>query len=586
MPYRRAAQRKIPPEKRNIMGTYNNLKPVPKPQHIVDFRQMLSSSAERFNDKALYVYKENGELLTTTYIQFYNNVRAFATGLYEVGLAGKNIAVIGDTHPAWLCAYYSVMLTGGIIVPLDHELDMPQAEGFMQIAKCAALVYTSAMNEKIEKRRENLSFLEYLIPQSSDISGDKVLSFDRILEIGNTALENGDTRFDDAELDMEKTSAILFTSGTTGTSKGVMLSHKNLVTSANASCLSTQYGPDDCCVSVLPIHHTYEMTTGHLAVANLGLTVYVCEGIRYVTRCFKEYKPTMLLVVPLYLETIHKKIWAEIRRKGIEKKVRAGMAISNKLLKLGIDNREKLFGEITAVFGGRLKSVVVGGAPIDPVIVKDFYAFGISVFQGYGITECAPLVAVNRPGNVKFDSVGQVVDFCEVKIAPLPDSDNGEGEILVRGDNVMLGYYENEEATEAAFTEDGWFRTGDIGTIDKKGFITITGRLKNVIIASNGKNVFPEELEERLLRLPAVHECVVVGRDDENGDTVITAVIVPDYEVLGEGTSDTAANMVLKEAIAQVNKTLPAYKHINRFEIRHEDFEKTLTKKIKRFLVK
>lgn len=568
------------------MGTYNNLKPVPKPNTIVNFRQMLKSSAERFNDKALYVYKEDGELHTTTYSQFYNEVRAFATGLYETGLAGKNIAVIGDTHPAWLCAYYSTMLTGGVIVPLDHELDMVQAEGFMRLAKCSALVYTSAMNGKIEERIDKLGFLEYLIPQKSDADSEKILSFDSILKIGQTALDSGDTRFDDAELDLEKVCAILFTSGTTGTSKGVMLNQRNLVASANASCLSTQYGPDDCCVSVLPIHHTYEMTTGHLAVANLGLTVYVCEGIRYVTRCFKEYKPTMLLVVPLYLETIHKKIWAEIRRKGLEKKVRAGMAISNKLLKLGIDNREKLFGEITAVFGGRLKSVVVGGAPIDPVIIKDLYAFGISVFQGYGITECAPLVAVNRPGNVKFDSVGQKVDFCDVKIAPLPDGDGGEGEILVRGDNVMMGYYENEEATNAAFTEDGWFRTGDIGKIDKKGFITITGRLKNVIIASNGKNVFPEELEERLLRIPAVRECVVVGREGDSGEIVITAIVVPDYEILGDGASDTAANMVLKEAIAQVNKGLPAYKHINRFEIRHEEFEKTLTKKIKRFLVK
>ena len=178
------------------------------------------------------------------------------------------------------------------------------------------------------------------------------------------------------------------------------------------------------------------------------------------------------------------------------------------------------------------------------------------------------------------------MDFCEVKIAPMAESENGEGEILVRGANVMKGYYENEEATRAAFTDDGWFRTGDIGKMDKKGYITITGRLKNVIIASNGKNVFPEELEERLNRITAVRECVVIGRDGDDGETVITAVIVPDYDVLGEGTSDTAASLILKEAIAQINRTLPAYKHINRFEIRHEDFEKTLTKKIKRFLVK
>ncbi len=568
------------------MATYNNLKPVEESKHIEDFRQMLRTNAEHFGDKTQYKYKENGELVSVSYNEFYENVRSFSAALVKTGLAGKTVAVTGDTHPAWMVAFYSVVIMGGIIVPLDHELDPAQAAEFMKVSKCSAVVYTSAMQPNIEKMLPKVDFLEKFIPVGAMLSGEKCMPFEEMIAIGRAAIDEGDTSFEDAEVDLDKVAAILFTSGTTGSSKGVMLSQGNFVASANAACETTQYDTNDVFVSVLPIHHTYELTTGQIAACNCGVTVCICEGVRYATRCFKEYQPTGLILVPLYLETIHKKIWSEIRRKGMEKKVRAGMAISDKMLMVGIDNREKLFGEITAVFGGRLKSVIVGGAPIDPEIVHDFYSFGIAVYQGYGITECSPLVSVNRPGKIKFKTIGQSVPGCEVRIAPMADSENGEGEILVRGANVMKGYYENEEATRAAFTDDGWFRTGDIGKMDKKGYITITGRLKNVIIASNGKNVFPEELEERLNRLTTVRECVVIGRDGENGETVITAIIVPDYDVLGEGTSDTAANLILKEAIAQINRTLPAYKHINRFEIRHEDFEKTLTKKIKRFLVK
>ncbi len=572
------------------MRTYNNLKPVAPPKEIVDFRQLVRTNAECYGDKAQFIYLENGVRTEKTFNEMYADVTAFTTGLFCRGLNGKSIAVIGDLHPAWMTAFHSVIIGGGVIVPLDHELDTEQMADFMKIAKCSAVVYTSAMNKKIDEARPMLDFIEYFIPVAADSTDERTLPFCDIVAEGNNALTAGDTRFYDVDLDMEKMSALFFTSGTTGTSKGVMLSHKNIVAAANASCRATQYGPEDKYVSVLPIHHTYELVPAQISATNLGSTVFICDGVRYATRRFKEEQPTCLVLVPLFLETIHKKIWSELRRKGMEKKVRAAMKLSDSLLRLGIDNRDKFFSEVTAVFGGKLKSIVVGGAPLDPQIVKDFYSFGITVIQGYGITECAPLVAVNRPGHVMFDSVGQPVDCVEVKIEPLDESDdefnNGDGEILVRGDNVMMGYYDNPEATAAAFTEDGWFRTGDIGTMDTKGYIKITGRLKNVIIASNGKNVFPEELEERLNRLGTIKECVVLGRDNDEGVQEIVAVIVPDYEVLGEGTSDAAASAIYKEAIAQINRTLPAYKHIDRFEIRHEDFEKTLTKKIKRFLVK
>jgi len=547
---------------------------------------MAQSNAEVYGDKALYIFKESGETQRVTYNEFWEMVRTFGSGLYQYGLNGKNIAVVGDTHPSWTAAFIATVSTGGVIVPLDKELDSDQMVEFMKIAECNALVYTASMNSKIEAIREELSFLDYLIPVCTENSDKKILPFQTVADSGQEALESGSTAFADYKMDMDALSVILFTSGTSGTSKGVMLSQGNLVAAINASCNTMQHDRDDSLVSVLPIHHTYELTCGQFAASNLGITSYICDGLRYATRNFKDFKPTMLILVPLFLETVHKRIWEELKRKGMTKKVRAAMALSDSMLKMGIDMRPKMFSQITAAFGGNLKSIVCGGAPIDPKIIRDFYSFGITVLQGYGITECAPLVAVNRAGKVKFNTVGQSVPNCEVKIEPLPESANGEGEILVKGDNVMLGYYKNEEANRAAFTDDGWFRTGDVGTIDKQGYITITGRLKNIIIASNGKNIYPEELEEKLNRISAVRECVVVGREEASGEVVITAVIVPNYEVLGEGTTDTAVSFILKEAIAQINRGLPSYKHINHFEVRHEDFEKTLTKKIKRFLVK
>ncbi len=568
------------------MRTYNNLKPAIPPIEILDFKQMLSKNSEVFGDKVQYIYKNNGEMCEKTFIEFGNDVKNFSTALYEKGLAGKRIAVIGDTHPAWMTAFYSTIITGGVVVPLDRELDADQMVEFIKIAGCAAIVYTAALNAKVEGAVDKLDFLEYFIPVApSELESDKVLPFDSLISIGETLVNCGDKRYDDEESELDRMAAILFTSGTTGTSKGVMLSYKNFVACANACCRSMQYDKDDVLVSVLPIHHTYELSTTQISGTNIGATIVICEGVRYATRYFKEYKPTAVILVPLFLETIHKKIWAEIKKKGMEKKVRTAISVSDALLKTGVDIREKMFSDITSVFGGNLKSIVAGGAPLDPKIVKDFYSFGITVLQGYGITECSPLVSVNRPGKVVFNSVGQPVEGVEVKIEKLPDSVGDEGEILIKGDNVMMGYYENEDATAEVLTEDGWFRSGDIGTVDKKGYIYITGRLKNVIIASNGKNIYPEELEDYLYRISAVKECVVIGRDGEDGVS-ITAVIVPDYEVLGEGASDTAVSFILKEAIAQINRNLPSYKHINRFEIRKEDFERTLSKKIKRFLVK
>lgn len=562
------------------MRTYNNLLPVEPPKDFTDIRDLFRSSAAVFGDKIQYYYDEDGERKELSYSDFWNAMRAFGTALYKYGLDNARIAVVGDTHPYWLAAFAAVMSTPSVIVPLDKELDDDEMIAFMKKARCTAVVYTSSMNKRLTSRKEDLSFIEFFIPihpHGEDFAGGRVLSFDDFLSEGRIMLEEGDRRFEDTPIDMEKMSALLFTSGTTGSSKGVMLSHKNLAATTRSSCLATQYGSSSTFVSVLPVHHTFELTCQHLAMGNLGGTVLINESLRYATKNFKEFKPTALILVPLFLETVHKKIWNEIRKKGIERRVRSAMKLALGMLRVGVDIRPKLFSDITAAFGGQLRSVIVGGAPIDPEIIKDFYAFGITVLQGYGITECSPLISVNRPGRVRFDSVGEEVATCHVRIEQIEGSPEGEGEILAKGDNVMIGYYEDEEATAAAFTDDGYFRTGDIGYVDKDGFIYITGRKKNVIIASNGKNVFPEEIEERLMRMEIIKECVVLQRGED-----IVALIYPDPEA---GKSEAELANEIRDGITALNKSLPTYKHIAKFELRTEEFEKTPTRKIKRFLL-
>ncbi|MBQ5801408.1 MAG: AMP-binding protein, partial [Clostridia bacterium] len=308
------------------------------------------------------------------------------------------------------------------------------------------------------------------------------------------------------------------------------------------------------------------------------------DSLKKVLKNLREFQPTTMIMVPMVLETMHKKVWDEIRKKGLEKKVRLAMKMNSALLKVGIDVREKLFGQITAAFGGKLNCVVCGGAPVSPEIVSDFYQFGIMVLEGYGITECSPLVAVNPYGHARLRSVGPSIYGIDVKV----NYDDGEktGEILVKGDNVMLGYFKDEQATADVFTEDGYFRTGDIGYI-KDGYIYITGRKKNVIILSNGKNVFPEEIEEYISRIPFVLESVVLGRENASGEVVITAIVVPDMnnpEIAGKAPSEIYS--AVKDAVININKHLPSFKHVASVEVRYEEFEKNTSKKIKRYKVK
>lgn len=549
-------------------------------------KDIVTYAESTWGDRTLYSYKDNGEVKSFTYKQLGACVNELGTALSKLGVMGKRIAVIGDANPYYMPAYFAAAVGGGVAVPLDKELDNEAICGFTGIAEAEAIFYTPSFNERMTELAKNMPTVRYFVPMKPDAAhmpDERFISIDDVLELGRTALADGDATFTSFTPSPEAMASLIFTSGTTGTSKGVMLSHKNLVTSMNACRAVVRFNENSRFVSVLPMNHSYEVTCEHLALITLGCSTYLNEAIKYALKNFKAVQPDSLILVPLFAETVHKQIWKEIRKKGIEKKVRFAMKLGNGLSKVGIDVKAKLFKDIRAALGGRINNIICGGAALSPEITRDFNAWGIVLQEGYGITECSPLVAVNPYSRVKAGSVGPAVPGCEVKIDAADGEENGE--ILVRGGNVMMGYYNAPDATAEVLTEDGWFRTGDLGHLDKEGFIYITGRKKNLIILSNGKNVFPEELEEHLSHESIVKESVVIGRKDSSGNVAITAVIYPDPE-LTEGKTPDEIREAVKEAVLNTNKRLPIFKHIQNFDIRETEFEKTTTKKIKRFLVK
>lgn len=567
----------------------NTLEYVFEEKSVTDLRQLVVTSAERYAEKDLYLYSRNKEKFSYKYKDLLNNMNYLGTAFMKLGIMGGTVAVIGDSHPMYFTTYYATVNGNGIIIPLDKELADDEIVNFLNLANADAIVYNESFNNRIAKYADRLPNIKYFIPIYADTEkevNDRTRSMDEVLALGKEALDAGETGYLDVEIDREKCCAIIFTSGTTGTSKGVMLSQKNLAFATNSSCVTMSFMTcHTSLLSVLPPNHTYEMTCGHLAATNKGMTSYLNESLKYVTKNLAAFKPTTLTLVPLFVETFHKRIWDNIKAKGMEKKVRLVIKLSKVL---PLKTRKKIFGEILSALGGRLEYIVCGGAPIDKQIIKDFRAFGIRVLEGYGITECSPLVAVNIAGHERFGSVGWAVDGCKVKIDPEEGQMQGKyqiGEILVKGDNVMLGYYNNPEATAEVFTEDGWFRTGDYGYIDDQDYIFITGRKKNIIILSNGKNIYPEEIEGYLAHIDMIKECVVVGQENASGEVVITALVYPDPDKR-EGRSDEEILSAIKSEINEVNKKLPVFKQVRDVVLRDTEFEKTTSRKIKRHTLK
>jgi len=564
--------------------------PLYEVRKIRDLRDMIDQSAALYAEKTAFLVKpvKGGDYAPVTYAQYHRDVRALGTAFLSLGLAGGRIAVIGENRYEWCVAYLAAVNGVAVVVPLDKELPATEIQNLLSRSRTDAVVFAGGRKDDLLAIRSALPSLRLLIGMDETEDQDGVLSYQRLLEQGAKDFDAGNRAVLDLPIDVDAMSALLFTSGTTSDSKAVMLSQRNLCVNLEAMC-SMLYIGDDTFLSVLPMHHTYECTCGFLCQIYRGNTVAFCEGLRHIAKNLKESRATKMLVVPLMLESMLKKIWQGAAADPAKlKKLKTGMKISNFLRLFGFDLRRKLFKPVLDMFGGKLALFISGGAPIDPKVMKGLRDFGFQCLQGYGLTECAPILALNRDVSYKDESAGLPLPGVEIRIDE--KDEKGIGEICGRGPNVFLGYYENEEATREALV-DGWFHTGDLGYLDKDGFVIITGRKKNVIVTKNGKKIFPEEVESLLSRSPYILESLVYGLEEDDGETTVAAEIFPDFEKLkedngGVAPDEAAVRATLTDEIKKVNHMLVKYKGVRRFEVRSEEFVKTTTKKIKRYLVK
>jgi long-chain acyl-CoA synthetase len=563
--------------------------PLYEVRQISSIKDMLDSSAAIYSSRVAFHVKHKGHegYEPVTYKQFKNDVDSLGTALINLGLKDKRIAIISENRYEWAVSYLAIVNGTGLVVPLDKELPENEIENLLVRSKANAIIFSENKREHIKNISKRIDFIDHYIElDKSDESG--FISISSLLEKGSALLANGDTSFVASEINTEAMSILLFTSATTDKAKAVMLSHRTVSVNLMAMTSMLYIDPSDIFLSILPLHHTYENTCGFLCPIFRGGSVAYCEGLRHILKNLQESKATVMLGVPLIFESIYKRIWDQAAKNPkMLKKLKFGLNLSGFLRKFGIDIRRKLFAAIHNNFGGSLRLFVSGAAGIDPDVAKGFRDLGITLLQGYGLTECSPIVALNRDVDYKDNAAGLPLPGVEFKIEN-PGAD-GVGEIIVRGRNIMQGYYENPEAT-AKVLKDGWFYTGDLGYMDSAKFVYITGRKKNVIVTKNGKNIYPEEIETLLNRSPYIKESMVYGKDDEvYGDVVVSASIVPDMDKIIESfegrtlTSDEIHELIHKE-VKSVNKSLVLYKYIKDFNTRENEFAKTTSQKIKRYV--
>ncbi|MDR3294563.1 MAG: AMP-binding protein [Clostridiales Family XIII bacterium] len=590
----RAAKEKETEEAEALIGSirqsadshikYRDLRPV------TDVRHMLESSAALYADRpAFYVKDTHGApYRAIAYKQVKRDADALGTALAAHGMREKRIAVIGENCYEWAISYLAAVCGLGVAVPLDRELSAAEVTQLLAASEAECVLFTSKYREMFLKiLRAGETKLKLLVDLTGAQGDADAVPLSLLLEEGTRLLAAGSRDYLDAQILRDEMCALLFTSGTTGIAKGVMLSHKNLTAGIMAPPSVINIVESDVFFSVLPVHHCYECTCGFLIPLYRGAAVAYCEGLKYIVKNLSEARPTVLLAVPLILESLYRKIWQNVKKEGKEGLLRRVVKINAATKKIGIDLAPLFFKQIQALFGGRMKLIICGGAAIDPAILQGFKDFGVNAVQGYGLTECSPICALNPDHAGKNASAGYVLPMLPIRIADA-DPETGIGEICARGEHIMLGYYNDPEATGAVLS-DGWFHTGDLGYLDADNYVHITGRKKNVIITKNGKNVYPEELEYHLGRIGAVADSMVWGKDSElSGEILIVASIRPDEEILkeelGEAYTDAQAERLLWEKVDEINKELAPFKQIRKIIVRKEDFEMTTGKKIKRYV--
>ena len=566
--------------------------PIYKTTFIDDMRSLVEEAAQNFPDSIAISYKENywdKDGRKITFSQWRDDVRNLGTALIKEGLREKNIAIVGENSYGWCCSFFGVMAIGAVTVPVDKELPVEDIDGIITTTSCKAVIFGKASEAKVKEMlsKGGLSTVKYLISVAPEASidaselGDRDLTtISQLQERGDGLYKSGDTSYYDYKIDVNRLASIVFTSGTTGKGKGVMLSQANIGLDMTLGMYNFDITRKT--LHVLPPHHTFGSTVNYVGHLSQGCEVYISSGIKHVSDEIKEQQPTHLILVPAFLEVMNRKIWTTARKSGKEGLLKVMMKVSDCLRKIGIDVRRKLFSSVLSAFGGKLELIICGGAKLDEDIIKTFDSIGITVLNGYGITECSPLISANRNEYRKPGSVGTPILACRVKIDD-PD-ENGEGEICVKGPNVMLGYYNNPEATAEVFDKDGFFHTGDYGKLDEEGWIYITGRKKNLIILSNGKNVYPEEIEAELQKIEGVTEVVVYAGESrvQKDKITIVAEIFPDSDLLADSGVADLQNY-FEGKVKELNARMPSYKAVKRVKIRDVEFQKNTSRKITRF---
>ena len=560
--------------------------PIYKAEKYTDIKDMLNKSGEKYGDRPAYLFRTDkpGKLREITHREFRKQVTKLGTKLIDMGLKDKRIAVIGKNSYKWAVSYLAVVTGTGIVVPLDKSLPENEIESLILRSEVEAIFYTNKYTEIMNKIKEKHNTkIQYFISMNSEKNENDIYSFKQLIEEGEELVKNGDRRFIDAKIDPDVMGIMLFTSGTTAMSKAVMLSHKNIVSNLFDITSVIKLVPEDRMLSFLPLHHTFESTVGFLYPISCGCAIVFCDGIRHIGDNIKEFDITAMISVPALFEGMYRKVKKGIEKKGKWEKVQKGVKISNFLRKFGIDLRQKLFKEVHEAVGTKLRLFVAGGAALDPEYEKGFQDLGFTIYQGYGLTETSPVVAAEDDKYQRLGSIGKAFPSMEVKI----DNPNKEGigELMAKGPTVMLGYYQNEEATKETIEPDGWLHTGDLAKIDKDGYIFITGRKKFVIVLKNGKNIYPEELEALINKIEGVKESFVYGRPEDDGDYKICAKIVYDAEIIKElynKQNEDEIKEIIWNEVKKINKQMPAYKYIRDIIVTEKELIKTTTQKIKR----
>jgi len=554
---------------------------------ISDIRDMFLKSTQKYGERIALQHKKGGVWIPITYRELRMAVEELACGLASVGLqpAENRLAIVGDNRPEWAMSYLAAACTGIVCVPIDRDLRETEVYHILYLSGAEALVGDARHIDMVQEIQKNLPNLKTLINMDEPQEKNGVLGFEQLRNLGTARLAEGRNDFNERDVSPDHLLSILFTSGTMGNSRGVMLTHGNVAVNIIDAVKWVDLRTDDRFLSVLPMHHSYECTDGFLLGLYRGSLTSYAENLRRIAENMAETRATVMLGVPLLWHAIHKKIQAGMAEKGMWKVNAAKKVARFSETVLRKDIRRKVFAKVHEKFGGSLRTLISGGAAIDPDVARSFRELGITFLQGYGLTESAPIIAVNRDDAFRDDAAGLPLPSVDVKIGE-------DGEILARGPSIMVGYYNNPEATRETIV-DGWLHTGDLGYLDRDGFLYIQGRKKAVIVTPGGKKIYPEEVEAEILKSPYVLECLVWGgaKNDPGQEPEVRTIVVPNTEYfISQGLEQMGAvdsarvEAILRAEVKERCKNLAPFKRVTQLTVRHEEFEKTTTKKIKRYL--